>query len=139
MSKRPPAHLSVHLLTCLSTRLTVYLSVLRGGMDSHPDQDPGGNAHVLLLHLWSDDPSRSGLLAERLEEAAGVHLHTSLPVLRLQLVSPGLLCSVIGQSRSTLCCHWSGASTLFCHWSGDSCLCFVIGQVISVFVLSLVR
>lgn len=60
-------------------------------MDPHQDQDPGGNAHVLLLHLWSDGPSGDCLLAERLEEAAAFHLCSSFPVLRLQLVSPVLV------------------------------------------------
>lgn len=56
-------------------------------MDPNQREDVSGHAHLLLLHLWSDDPGRACLLVERLEEAAGSRLCPPLPVLRLQLVS----------------------------------------------------
>lgn len=56
-------------------------------MDPNQRKDPGWHAHFLLLHFWSDDLSRAWVLAQRLEEAAGGCLRSTLPVLCLQLVS----------------------------------------------------
>lgn len=63
------------------------LSISRGGVDPNQREDCSGNADLLLLHLWPDDPRRARLLAERLEEGAVGGLRTPLPVLCLQLVS----------------------------------------------------
>lgn len=59
-------------------------------MDPNQREDVSGHADLLLLHIWSDDPGRARLLAERLEEAAGGRLCPSVPVLCLQLVSVDL-------------------------------------------------
>lgn len=56
-------------------------------MDPDQREDNGGHAHLLFLHLWSDDLSRACLLAQRLEEVAGGCLCPTIPVLCLQLVS----------------------------------------------------
>lgn len=56
-------------------------------MDPDKRENVSGHAHLLFLHLWSDDPGRARLLAERLEEAAGGRLRPLLLVLCLQLVS----------------------------------------------------
>lgn len=89
----------IYLLLCFLYLYlyTVYLFVLRGGMDPNQVKDTSGNAHLLLLHLWSDDLGRTWLLAERLEEAAVVCLCSTLPVLRLQLVSAAYWVPVVGQ------------------------------------------
>lgn len=81
-------HFSVCLPVCLQrwTYLSVCLSVFRGGVDPNQRKDVSGHAQFLLLHLWSDGPGRTCLLAERLEEAACGHVCSTLPVLRLQLV-----------------------------------------------------
>lgn len=81
-------------------------------MDPNQREDTGWHTHLLLLHLWSDDPGRACLLAERLEEVAGGRVRPTLPVLCLQLVSSDcqkyvlripeclqtqMFCSLIGQ------------------------------------------
>lgn len=63
-----------------------YLSVSRGGVDPDQREDASGHAHLLLLHLWSNDLGRASLLAKRLEEVAGGRLCPKLPVFCLQLV-----------------------------------------------------
>ena len=69
------------------TNLSIYLSVSRGGVDPDQREDISGHSHLFLLHIWSDGPSRTCLLAERLEEAAVSCLCSPFLVLRLQLVS----------------------------------------------------
>lgn len=56
-------------------------------MDPDKRENASGNAHLLLLHVWSDAPGRACLLAERLEEVAVGRLRPLLLVLCLQLVS----------------------------------------------------
>lgn len=87
--------LTLMLFTCKA--LTVLLCVLRGGVDPYQNEDSSGNAHLLLLHLWSDDLGRPCLLAERLEEATGGRLCSSVLVLCLQLVSATSEPSLMGQ------------------------------------------
>lgn len=60
---------------------------LRGGVDPDQREDVSGHAHLLLLHLWSDDPGGARLLAERLEEAPAGRLCPPVPILHLLLVS----------------------------------------------------
>lgn len=82
-----PVCLSACLPVCLSVSLFDCLSVCRGGVDPDQRTDVGGDPVLVLLHLWSDGPGWTRLLAERLAQAAGGCLRAPLPVLCLQLVS----------------------------------------------------
>lgn len=84
-------------------------------MDPDQSQDDSGHAHVLLLHIWSDDPGRARLLVERLEETAGGRLRSLLPVFRLQLVSGDF------QMDAYLLYDWA---------DGSDFVCSLIGQVV---------
>lgn len=90
-------------------------------MDPNQTEDASRNGHLLLLHLWSDGPGRVGLLAKRLAEAAVGHLPTSLPVLRLQLVSANVgdrVCNLLCKGEGSGDGHLSAVSLI--RWYAES-------------------
>lgn len=93
----------------------LFLIVSRGGVDPNQREDVSGDAHLLLLHLWSADPCRACLLAKRLEEVAVGRLCTPLPILCLQLVSGNLWEQA---SKNRIRCHFPALSLI--RWYAES-------------------
>lgn len=82
-------------------------------MDPDQREDISWHSHLFLLHIWSDDPSRACLLAERLEEAAVSCLCPPFLVLRLQLVS-------VDFQNKCLYVYMLVLSFLLSDWSGGT-------------------